>query len=705
MYVDRPTPAWDPAAEPRARGRGRWAVCLARSATGALAALVLGASGAPAAAPTALDLTKAPLITDVSVSPDGQHLVALTSPDGEVTDITVWSTANLSGQPVHVRAKFMRFVDVRFLKNDRLLVEAVQPIAADENGNPANVTKEYVTDLEGKSFAPLLPEQTAMLAQAGNHDVELSNARLISSLPNDPRHVLVEDDREGGDGGVYRVDVYDLSAGKIMQGSEKFGQYQADLKGELRARLTADYDKGEMYLGQQFRDPDTGEWVELFRSYARDRKLTRIVGFTTDPHVVLISTPGDGDKTGIYAFDTRQRKIVEQEFGHKLFDAGSTLFPARVIQSTDPADLGAVLGIGVLDYGYDIYWTDPSMVAIARGANQALGEQVAQTDWVDPGTGFAAKIDVPVGGSAVIESWSADRHVLIVEKSGPKQPPEYYLLAGGKLALLGKAQPWIDPAALGDTKLVEYAARDGLMIPAYLTLPPASAGPGPYPTLIEPHGGPWARDFLDWDIVGWVQYFASHGFAVLQPQFRGSEGWGQKLWRAGDAEWGQKMQDDLDDGVKWLVAQHVADAKRVAMFGYSYGGYAALAASIRPNGLYQCAISGAGAGDLDAIAEATFDNRFQREFQHPTIKGLDALAHAKEAQIPVLLYHGDHDTTVDPEQSRKFAAAAKAAGKAVKLVEIKDMGHEYTFMTPDMLKEQLDLVDSFLKTDCKPGGM
>jgi dipeptidyl aminopeptidase/acylaminoacyl peptidase len=143
----------------------------------------------------------------------------------------------------------------------------------------------------------------------------------------------------------------------------------------------------------------------------------------------------------------------------------------------------------------------------------------------------------------------------------------------------------------------------------------------------------------------------------------------------------------------------------VAMFGYSYGGYAALAASIRPNGLYQCAISGAGAGDLDAIAEATFDNRFQREFQHPTIKGLDALAHAKEAQIPVLLYHGDHDTTVDPEQSRKFAAAARAAGKPVKLVEIKDMGHQYTFMTPDMLKEQLDLVDDFLKTDCKPGGL
>jgi dipeptidyl aminopeptidase/acylaminoacyl peptidase len=165
------------------------------------------------------------------------------------------------------------------------------------------------------------------------------------------------------------------------------------------------------------------------------------------------------------------------------------------------------------------------------------------------------------------------------------------------------------------------------------------------------------------------------------------------------------MQDDKDDGVKWMVAQHIADPKRVAMFGYSYGGYAALTAAIRPNGLYQCAISGAGAGDLEAISEATFDNRFQREFQHPTIKGLDALAHAKEAQIPLLIYHGDRDQTVDIEQSRRFAAALKAAGKPYKLVEIPDMGHQYVFMTPAMMQEQLDIIDAFLKTDCKPGGL
>jgi len=341
-----------------------------------------------------------------------------------------------------------------------------------------------------------------------------------------------------------------------------------------------------------------------------------------------------------------------------------------------------------------------------KTVDHALGAATTSVDWTDTGTGMKSQLAVESGAGVALIGWSDDYKAIVFEKSGPRAPPEYYLLSGGKLTLLGKARPWIDATTLGDTKLVEYPARDGLVIPAFLTLPPSDKfGPGPYPTLIEPHGGPWGRDEMSWDLAGWIQYFASRGYAVLQPQFRGSEGWGQKLWRAGDAQWGLKMQDDNDDAVKWMIAQNIAAPNRVAIFGYSYGGYAALAASIRPNGLYQCAISGAGAGDIAAIEQATFDNRFEREFQHPTIGGMDPLAHAADAKIPVLLYHGDHDVTVDPEESRKFAAKLRAAGKPVKLVEIKDMGHQYVFMTPDMMREQLDIIDAFLKTDCKPGGL
>jgi len=676
-------------------------VRLSRVWLGLCAALLSSAvAHAAPTPPSAQDLTRAAQISDVSVSPDGKHMVALTSADGKTVNISVWSTDALGKAPTPIGSTKARFLAVQFLKNDRLLVTAVQTF--DDEGFHGHLVQSYVTDLTGSRFATLLPDNIQGLGQdEKNYNLRVQ-PRIVSILPADPRHVLVEDTRYGGEGDVYSVDVYSMEAGRILHGSDRYGDYQADLKGELRARIEENFEGGKIYLAQQIRNPTTGAWEEHFRSYAKDRMITSIVGFTTDPNVVLIATSQGADKTGIYEYDIAQRKIIEPAFEHKLFEAGGD-----VIESHAPADFGRILGFTYQAESTKTYWLDDRIDGLTKSLAQALGVSATNIDWTDPGTGLKATIPVMNGADVQIISASNDWKYVIIEKSGPRQPPMYYLLSdGAKLSLLGAARPWIDTKALGNTQLVEYPARDGLMIPAFLTTPDKTLfGPGPYPTLIEPHGGPWARDDMGWDLAGWIQYFASRGYAVMEPQFRGSEGWGQKLWRAGDGEWGQKMQDDKDDGVKWLIAQHIADPKRVAMFGYSYGGYAALAAAIRPNGLYQCTISGAGAGDLQEIAYATSDDRFEREFQHPTIAGLDALQHAKEAQIPVFLFHGDRDQTVDVEQSRKFAAALKSVSKPYRYVEIKDMGHQYIFMTPDMMQEELTDIDDFLKTGCKAGGL
>jgi dipeptidyl aminopeptidase/acylaminoacyl peptidase len=660
---------------------------------------------ATSAAPSAHDFARDPAIWDVSIAPDGQHIVALTSPDGVTPIISVWRTDAPNAKPVNLGATHMRFYSVRFLKSDRLLVTAVQPLTV--GVTRGHVVKEYVTDLEGKNWAPLLAESRAGQSEDVAFVDRLVDAELVSSLPRDPQNVLVEDERVETRGDIYKVNVYTGIATRMEEGSERFSDYRADLDGNLRAKQELNYDNGKVYIAQWLKNPATGQWEELFRLYAKDRQGSELAAFTTDPNIIYVATTNGGDKLGVYEYDVKARKLLDPVFAHKLFDTGATLEPPQVVQSRDKADFGQVLGFSLLAENGQIYWTDDKMSSIVQGLKQALGVTTTTTDWVDPGTGLTAPIAVPNGFDVSLSSWSDDRSRIIVEKSGPNQPSEYYLLVDGtKLTLLGRSRAWIAPASLGESKMVEYPARDGLMIPAFLTLPPkAIFGPGPYPTLIEPHGGPWARDEYEWDPTGWTQYFATRGYAVLRPQFRGSEGWGQKLWRAGDAEWGQTMQDDKDDGAKWLIAQKIADPKRIAMFGYSYGGYAALAASIRPNGLYQCAISGAGAGDLASLEEATFDNRFEREFQHETIKGLDALAHAKEAQIPVFLYHGDRDQTVDIAQSRKFAAALRSAGKPVKLLEIPDMGHQLIFWTPAMAEEQLVAVDSYLKDGCKPGGL
>jgi hypothetical protein len=281
--------------------------------------------------PSAADLTRAPLIQDVSIAPDGKHLVGLSSPDGQVVDIVVWRTDALGAQPIRIRAAHMRFIGVTFLKSDRLLVTAVQP--ANVQSNPLNLYKTYVTDLDGKSFDPLLPVAT-FGSQLTTSYTQIVDSSIVSTLPMDPRHVMVEDRRLGSEGDIYRVDAYTMAAERVMKGSDKYGSYEVDLKGELRAREYADFDNGKMFIAQQIRDPDSGQWIDLFRSYAKDRSITSVVGFTTDPHVILISSPEGGDKTGIYEYDLKHRNLIEPAFQHKLFEAAE-----GVVMSRTPAGI------------------------------------------------------------------------------------------------------------------------------------------------------------------------------------------------------------------------------------------------------------------------------------------------------------------------------------------------------------------------------
>jgi dipeptidyl aminopeptidase/acylaminoacyl peptidase len=652
-------------------------------------------TAAPARAgdpPSAMALVRAPAISNVSISPDGKHLVALTSPDGTNVNVSVWSTDDLTKPYAVIAAGKVRILRVRFLKNDRLLIDTIQTFTqGDERGH---LGRSFVSDLQGKAWTSLLPDQHAK-SSIDEYAAKFDNAALIDTLPQDPSHVIVMDLRTRSGGDVLKLDLYTGETTRLESASDKYFSYRADLTGQIRSRQSVDFDDGKLFVAQWFKDPTTGQWSEHFRNYAKNRQNMDVVGFSADPNIVFVRSSNGHDKSGIYEYDIKQRKLTEPLFEHKVFEAGAVLIDRT------PARLGQILGF--------IYWADDKLAALDKGVRTALGVKTVVMPWTDPGSNEQVKIGVPSGSNVLIVSRSDDLKTVIVEKSGPRQPSEYYMLTdSGKLSLLGVANPDLDVSTLGETQLVEYAARDGLMIPAFLTKPPADKfGPGPYPTLIAPHGGPWARDELGWDPTGWTQYFASRGYAVLQPQFRGSDGWGQKLWRAGDGEWGQKMQDDKDDGAKWLIDQKIAAPDRIAMFGYSYGGYAALVAAIRPNGLYQCAVSGAP-GSLASFKRETFNNRQLRELQRPTVEGLDAVAHVGEAKIPLLLYRGDRDqnqVVSNGGELRGVVADLKAAGKPYRSFEIKDMGHTLDTWTPAMAVQQLTEIDSFLTKECGPGGL
>lgn len=238
-----------------------------------------------------------------------------------------------------------------------------------------------------------------------------------------------------------------------------------------------------------------------------------------------------------------------------------------------------------------------------------------------------------------------------------------------------------------------------MKIPGILTMPAGwKKGDVAPPAIIHPHGGPWARDNASWDFSRWIPFLTSRGYAVLQPQYRGSQGWGRKLWLAGDAQWGLKMQDDKDDGAAWLVSQGFADKDKMAIFGYSYGGFAAFAAVVRPNSPYKCAIAGAGVSDLNNLGRNWSDNPAQRAFQGKTVKGMDPMKNIAQANIPILVIHGDRDVRVPLFHGKGFYKKSKKTVPTT-LVVIKDMPHSMPW-TPKMQSKTLHAIEDFLANDC-----
>ncbi len=670
---------------------------------GALASVLI-ALGAPAGsvaaqtAPPATAWAREPAIASVDVSPDGRHVVAVISPDGRQRVVAVWRTAAMNEAPFIIGSDDERseVVGAQFIKNDRIFVTTQQL----RDFNPFSGRRErsflqrtQILTLQGTpvrsslSFDGLDEAQQAIVGVGD----------LISDLPQDPQNIIVSDPIRGD---KYRLNLYTGRAERIERGSDRFSGDQADLNGEIRARSEFDFDNGAAYVAQWIKHPDTGEWAEHFRYYARDRQPISIVGFSNDPNVIFVSKVEGRDRSAIYEYRIRERQFGEIAFAHPLFDAGG------VVRSRSPENFGEVVGFTYDGERNRTYFTDPVLAQAFTDLRRAASVTTVPVDWVDIETGERTRFSVGDGADISLVATSDDRSEIIVSKSGPTVPTEYYILIDGRLRLLGRAYPELAGASLGETTLIQYPARDGLMIPAFLTRPdPAVHGPGPYPTIITPHGGPWSRDNLTWDVTGWTQYFATRGFAVLQPQFRGSEGWGQRLWRAGDREWGRKMQDDNDDGVRYLIAEGVADPGRVAMHGYSYGGYASMMAAVRPDGLYQCAVAGAGPATIALFKKGTYNSRFLREFQHPTADGEDPLRRAGEVSIPLYLYTGDRDTRVLPSESETMAAALRNAGKPVRLTILPDMEHTINTWNPTNFASVLTSVEEFLRDDCGPGGI
>jgi dipeptidyl aminopeptidase/acylaminoacyl peptidase len=652
--------------------------------------------------PTIEQLAAFPKMSQFEVSPDGKHLIAIEG-RGEEQVILVWKTDALSAKPTVIGSTQMKIQSVDFLKNDVLGVSLWQPYDARFDGvTKTFVGKYYFTDLEGKNWREPLPLPRAK-TDLDERIQAATSPDLADRLPNDPDNVLIINNSGVESGDIYKVNVRTNKSEKVIRSTENTSSYLADLEGNIRVRRLFEIDGTGPYTATQIRN-SSGGWDEHFRTYVKDRDVYSVIGFAADPNIAFVSSNVGADKTAIYEYNVSTRKLGEVVFKHKFFEANG--ISIRRIKG----DVGGIFGeITGLRYSGpredDITYVSPTMKSLDATIRAALGIKQEPLRVVDPATGESATIKYDTGVTYRLMSQSDDLKTVTIVTSGPDTPPVYYMLKDLKLIKLADAFPDVKAEALGKTSLVYYKARDGLDIPAYLTKPSeALCGPGPWPTVIHPHGGPWARDDLNFDGFMWIASMSSRCKAILRPQFRGSDGWGRKLWKAGDAEWGQKMQDDKDDGAKWLIEQKVAIPGRIAMYGFSYGGYSAMAAAIRPNGLYKCAIAGAGVSDIKRIWAKYYTDPYFRKNQASTIKGLNPVEAADKISIPIMVFHGERDQTVPIEQSDWYVSKAKKSGQPVEYYKLADYAHGPAW-TRKINADQLRLIDTYLTKGCGGSGL
>lgn len=647
------------------------------------------------------DMAKYPAVSSVSMSVEGDLLVGIVhnpGSGGEDTAVATWDISDASKLPTDTGLvphaitpgnDRMRMTFATALSNGKVQVLGRQAwtgqtagcLEGKSTGNERTfVNKFYMSDLslnprdmEEMFSKPGMGTRNAAMEQC--LELQASLSRIVSMLPLDDEHVIIS---RGGLGPT-RYFKYNMRTEDEELLFRQKGNYQPTLldrrTGEVLVTSRVEPDgTGDYDIEYYFLQSD-GEFrkSEALNSKASKRFTVDVEGVDDATGKYYVVTDKFSDKAAVHMYDaTTDTLESEAVAAHPDFSITSVIFSSR------KADFNQVIGIR---YGGAVstpIYFEPTLKAIQEQLEKAYPDRRVQ-----------------------LQDTNEDFSRVLYTVSSSANPPVHYLMTDLKrIHLVGAERPWIDADAMRQTELVYYTARDGLEIPGFLTLPKGwKKGDARLPLVVLPHGGPWSRDSAGWDNSGWPQFLATRGYAVLQPQYRGSTGFGRELWLAGDAEWGQKMQDDKDDGAAWLVSEGIADPNRMAMFGYSYGGFAAMAATVRPNSPYRCAIAGAGVSNLARLGNNWSNNRLQRAVQGRTVTGMDPAANTEKANIPILVYHGDRDVRVPLFHGVDFYNAVKRHQPASKLVVIEDMPHSLPWW-PEHHRESLSAIEDYLATTC-----
>ena len=618
--------------------------------------LSVGAVAATTAAPAAYgpvpieSFARLPAIREVSISRDGQYIAYTVVADLQ----TAIAFKNLAtGKMNAVESSLGVYAySPRWVANDRVVY-----------GHMSGINRD------GSHY-------TGLLGYARRLDKRDQNELFVTGVlfskftgENEGHILLLEHDHPTGYG---RYGLVRLNHPNVLNMDSRTGNYSQVLKnpgkvtgwladGQGAVRVGVEEDQGMSRV--IYRANDGSPWQVLAGlDYAK--RNVGLHGLSADGSTLYLSLVTPDGTWGIYAYNLLKQQLGDLILSHPNFDILPWGYGSDYDRIIFAPNTREILGIQYDTDTPKVIWFDPQMAAIQDALDQGLKKRVNTiVDMSDDLKKF------------VVYSWSA------------KDPGSYYVFDLDKKELkpLFATMPWIKPEQMADVYPISYKSRDGLVIHGYLTVPPGKE-PKDLPLVVYPHGGPFARDM--WEFNADTQFLASRGYAVLQMNYRGSPGFGESFFEKGHRHVGRELQNDITDGTRWAIAQGIADPHRIAIMGWSFGGYSTLMGVTREPDLYRCGIDLAGVTDWKALLKYDLAISMDDKQEITDLLGdpgkdaadLDDISpvnHVDKIRAPLLLVYGKDDTTVPFEQVRLLKDAMDAAHKPYEFISKFNEGHGY----------------------------
>lgn len=641
-------------------------------------ALVISRAAGAAAIPSIADFAARPSVEDAAISPDGSHAVLIETHGGRGLAVVVALDGKqpptlVLSEPEHFLMRWCRWA------TETRVLCSFQGVA--QSGSVYPVSRLVGVDADGKNMRVLV--QNSQEAQGQFQD------NIVNWHPGPKDTVLI-----AADEGVTPDD--------RISGAQVFGNVGTHA---LPAVFELNVVNGQLRLREHARDPIRGWTTDVhgdvrlgwgfagttYTYYARLegernlRRLARFEAFTRDNHFTPIAINRDDPnkayalanfegRRALWLIDLTDKDDPTLVYSNPNVDVGAPLF----------AKDGALLGVRY-DTGYPlVFYTDPRTKGIMEAVQRKF-----------PGKFLA------------IHDSSRDGSVLLIVAYSDVDASAYLVVdtRQGSAVVIGRSYPNRDVSSLAPMRSIAYPARDGTSIPGYLSLP-VGAQPKQLPLIVLPHGGPIARD--SWGYWFLREFLLTRGYAVLQMNFRGSGGFGEDWFYAAHQDWGGLSYDDVVDGARWAIAEGVADPKRVALVGWSFGGYLALVGAQRNGDLFRCAVDIAGPSDLSMLIDEGHNwlgaETIKRQIgtDRDKLKLNSPRLHAEDFQVPVLIVHGTLDWNVPIEQSEAMDSALRRAGKPDHFVRL--VGADHQIAVEQDRATLLGAIESFLSAQLAAPG-